>query len=67
MKRAAIALRSILLTIARGLGLEGAFLAVGTILAAVGASYVAPAGPWLVVGAMCIAAGLALAIPRRAE
>lgn len=67
MKRAAVALRSILLALARGLGLEGSFLAVGTILAAVGASYISPAGPWLVIGTVCIVAGLALAVPRRTE
>lgn len=58
MKRAVVAL-------ADAIGLEGAFLLIGTALLAVGTSYITPAGPWLVVGAVALALGLALAVPRR--
>ena len=43
---------------------EGAFLIAGTVLLAIGASYVSPIGPYLVVGAMCLLVGLLLAAPR---
>lgn len=32
----------------------------GTALVAVGASFVSPAGPWLVVGSVCLAIGAAI-------
>lgn len=67
MKRAAVALRHLLATVANAIGLEGAFLLVGTALLAAGASYLHPAGPLLVVGAMCVLAGLALAVPTRSR
>jgi hypothetical protein len=65
VKRAAVSLRRFALAIATAIGLEGAFLLAGTVLLAVAASYVAPAGPFVVVGVMCILAGIALAIPPR--
>lgn len=65
MKRAAVALYALLRSIASGVGLEGLFLAVGTGLLAVGASYIHPVGPWLVVGGVCLLLGLALAMPAR--
>ena len=67
MKRAAVALRSLLTAAASGLGLEGAFLVAGTVLLATGAAYIHPAGPWLVTGGIAALLGLALAVtPRRA-
>ncbi len=65
MTRAAAALRALLADVASGLGAEGAFLALGTILVAVGASYLSPAGPWIVTGAVSLALGIALAVPRK--
>ena len=47
------------------IGLEGAFLTVGTFALAVATSYVSPAGPWFVVGVACTLTGLALVIPPR--
>ncbi|HEY6013834.1 MAG TPA: hypothetical protein VIU37_07500 [Candidatus Limnocylindrales bacterium] len=61
MKRAAAALRLLVLD---GIGLEGGFLLLGTIALAVGAGFIAPAGPWLVVGGMSVLVGILLA-PRR--
>lgn len=66
MKRAAVALRYHLLVLASAVGLEGAFLLIGTALLAAAASTVSPVGPLVVVGVMCVLAGLALAVPRRA-
>ncbi len=65
MKRTAGALRLLVVAVARGVGLEGAFLLAGTALLAAAASYVSPVGPLVVVGTMCVLAGLALAIPSR--
>lgn len=65
MKRAAVALAGLVSTIAGGIGLEGAFLATGTALVAVGSSYFSAAGPWIVVGAVVLLTGFALALPRR--
>ena len=65
MKTAA-ALSALIARLAAAVGLEGAFLLAGTVLLAAAASYVSPAGPFFVVGFMCILAGIALAIPRRA-
>lgn len=62
MKRTAYALSAYLGSV---VGLEGLFLIVGTILLAIGSSYVSPVGPWLVVGGMCVLAGFALAVPQR--
>ena len=50
--------------IARAVGLEGAFLLGGTLLLAIGASYLTPAGPWFVSGAVALVVGIALAFPR---
>lgn len=47
-------------------GIEGAFLIVGTAVLALGAALVHPAGPYAVIGLMLVAYGLALAAPRRA-
>ena len=65
MKRAAVALRSTIARLVAAVGLEGAFLLAGTVLLAVGTSYIHPAGPLVVVGSMCILAGIALAVPTR--
>lgn len=65
MKTAAVALRRIALVIAGAVGLEGAFLLAGTVLLSVAASYVTPAGPFVVAGVMCILAGIVLAVPPR--
>jgi len=65
MKRAAVALRSLLARAADSVGLEGFFIVVGTGVLAYGSSFIVPFGPYLVVGVMCILAGIALAIPER--
>lgn len=62
MRGAIAALRAHL---AADVGLEGLLLLVGTLLLAVGSSYLSPAGPWLVVGIVALVLGLALAIPVR--
>lgn len=67
MRRTAAAIRSVILSIASSVGLEGAFLLAGTVLLAVAASYVSPIGPLVIIGSMCILAGLALAIPTRSQ
>ena len=47
---------------------EGVFIVVGTGLLAVGASFISTAGPWLVTGAIVLAAGLALTLaPNRSR
>jgi uncharacterized membrane protein (DUF106 family) len=65
VKIATAALRRLFARAAAAVGIEGMFLAVGTALLAVFASYLSPAGPFLVVGVMCVLAGVALAIPPR--
>ena len=35
-------------------------IAVGTAALAVGSSFISPAGPWLVVGAVCLAIGISV-------
>ena len=65
MKRAAVALRILASAIASAVGLEGAFLLTGTVLLAVGSSFISPIGPYFVVGGACVLAGLALAVPPR--
>ena len=65
MKRAAIALRWLIGSVAAGVGIEGAFLLLGTVLLAVASTHLHPAGPLFVVGGMSVLAGLALAIPPR--
>lgn len=59
MKRAAVALRGL---IVNSVGLEGVLLLGGTIALAIGASYLSPAGPWLVVGGVGVLLGIATAI-----
>lgn len=44
---------------------EGVFLFAGTVLVAVGATYISPAGPWFVVGAVALVIGTLLAMPAR--
>lgn len=46
----------------KAIGLEDALLVVGTITLAVGGSFISPAGPWIVVGLVCLALGLAVAV-----
>ena len=65
MKRAAVSIRGLTARVASSIGLEGAFLLAGTVLLAIGASYIAPFGPWIVAGSLCILAGIGLAIPER--
>lgn len=65
MKRAAVALRRLASLVAAVVGIEGAFLFVGTALLAIGAGYFSPAGPFVVVGFICLIAGVALAVPPR--
>lgn len=65
MKRAAAALRFLASAVARVVGLEGVFLLVGTALVSVGAGLIHPAGPWIVPGAVCFLAGIALTVPRK--
>lgn len=65
MKATAMAVFGLLTGIAGAIGLEGAFLLVGTVALAIFAAAINPAGPWLVVGIMCILAGIALALPER--
>ncbi len=65
MKRAATALRSVFAWLAAGFGLEGTFLAIGTVCLAVAASAIAWWGPWLVVGAIAVLVAVALALPRK--
>jgi hypothetical protein len=68
VKRAAGALRQLVGRVAGSIGLEGTFLVTGTVLLAVASTYLSPAGPWAVVGAVSLVLGLALAVPtRRAE
>lgn len=61
MKRAAVVLRRL----AGDVGIEGAFLLAGTVLLSVAASYVTPAGPFVVVGLVCLIAGIFLVVPPR--
>jgi hypothetical protein len=65
VKRAAVALRALVVGVLGAVGLEGAFLVAGTCCLAVASSYISAAGPWFVVGAMATLAGIALALPRR--
>jgi hypothetical protein len=65
MRRAAIAIRRLAAAVTSGIGIEGAFLIVGTCCLAVASSYISAAGPWLVVGAITLLAGVALALPTR--
>lgn len=58
-------MRRLVRGIAAAVGLEGAFLAAGSVLLAIAASYVSPAGPFLVLGLSCALIGIALAVPPR--
>jgi hypothetical protein len=63
MKHAATRLATRLLRASDAIGFEGATIAVGTVLLAIGAGYLSPAGPWLVVGTVLFLIGLVLALP----
>lgn len=65
MKRAAAAIRRLFGAVTNGIGIEGAFLIAGTCSLAVASSYISAAGPWFVVGAVSLLAGIALALPTR--
>lgn len=65
MKRAAAALRRGAVFVLNGIGIEGGFLLAGTCSLAVASSYISAAGPWFVVGAVSLLAGIALALPNR--
>lgn len=65
MKRAAAAIRVLASRLADTVGVEGAFLLAGTGALAVASSYISAAGPWFVVGAISLLAGVALALPNR--
>jgi hypothetical protein len=65
MKRAAAALRSLVVWLASAVGLEGAFLLLGTAGLAYVASFVHPAGAIAVVSVMALLIGVALAVPPR--
>lgn len=60
MKQAAAALRGLFGRTSAAVGLEGAFLVVGTVCLAIGASFFSPAGPWLVVGGVGLLVSIAL-------
>lgn len=62
-----MAVFGLLTGLASAVGIEGVFLLVGTIALAIFAASIHPAGPWAVVGIMCILAGIALAIPERRQ
>jgi hypothetical protein len=65
VKRAAAAIRRLVLSVSNGIGIEGLFLLAGTCALAVASSYISAAGPWFVVGAVSLLAGIALALPSR--
>jgi hypothetical protein len=65
VKAAVASLRALFITVVLEVGLEGWFLVFGTLLLAVGSSYINPAGPWLVTGSVALLLGLALAVPVR--
>ena len=65
MKTIAVSLFGLLSRIGASVGLEGTFLLIGTTCLSVFAWSITPYGPWLVIGAMSILAGIALAIPGR--
>jgi hypothetical protein len=67
VRRATVALAASLSRLGSKVGLEGAFLLAGAALLAVGASYIHPAGPYLVTGGLAVMAGIALALPARSR
>jgi hypothetical protein len=60
MKRGAVALRSLSALVASVVGLEGAFLLVGTACLTAAASYVSPAAALAVFGIVTTITGIAL-------
>lgn len=63
MRRAILALRRDLWTLARAIDVEGAFVIAGTAILASGAGAISPAGPYFVVGTVLLLLGFALARP----
>lgn len=61
MKPAVAAFRELLVQV---VGLEGFLIVLGTVLLAIGAGYLSPAGPWIVAGGVAFLIGLAIAVPR---
>lgn len=57
-----MAIRALIAAVWRRLDVEGFLLLAGTILLAIGSSYLSPAGPYFVVGAICVVAALGLAV-----
>lgn len=52
-------------TVAAAVGLEGFLVITGTAALAAGTSYLHPAGPWLVSGAVALGTGFAVALRSR--
>lgn len=48
--------------IAAAVGVEGAFLLIGTVCLSVASAFISPAGPLLVVGVISLGLGLAIAV-----
>ena len=67
MKATAVAMFGLMARIGSAVGLEGAFLLIGTVSLSIGSAFISPIGPWVVVGIMCILAGIALAMPGRRQ
>lgn len=67
MRRAVRAIGALVGRIMADVWPEGVLFGVATGLFAVGASFISPAGPWFVAGAMCLALGVALTLPPRAR
>jgi hypothetical protein len=65
VKATAVAVFGLMSRIGSAVGIEGALLLIGTIALSIGSAFISPAGPWVVVGIMCILAGIALALPGR--
>jgi hypothetical protein len=65
VKRAGAALAVLLDRLAKGVGLDGAFLLIATISIAVGSWFVSTILPWFVVGSIAFIVWLALTMPRR--
>ncbi|HKI95471.1 MAG TPA: hypothetical protein VJ992_09290 [Gemmatimonadales bacterium] len=64
MRRAAVAVGRLASGLASAVGLEGAFLAAGAVLLAVGSYFVNPAGPFFVIGIICLLVAYALTVPQ---
>jgi len=67
MRATAVAVFGLLSRLGSAVGIEGALLLIGTVALSIGSSFFTPAGPWVVVGIMCILAGIALAVPGRRQ